>query len=77
MTALRALDERVHSATGRQMHYVACEAAAGFAAIGDEEEIGAVVWDRKDELAEYVTYGFFKPVQEYLNDTLAEPVTTA
>ncbi|MCA1191662.1 NUDIX hydrolase [Saccharopolyspora sp. 6V] len=74
VSELKVLGDRIHPKTGREMHYVACEAASGFAAIGDEEELAAVAWARRDELAEYVPYGFYGPVQEYLDDALATPV---
>lgn len=70
-TELKVLGDRIHPKTGREMHYIACDAPTGFAAVGDEEELAAVAWATLDELAEYVPYGFFEPVQEYLNDALA------
>lgn len=71
VSEIKTLGDRIHPKTGRQMHYIACEAPDGLAAVGDEEELAAVAWATLDELAEYVPYGFFEPVQEYLNVALA------
>ena len=71
-TELKVLGDRIHPKTGREMHYVAVDAPEGFAAVGDEEELAAVAWATHDELGEYVPYGFFEPVQEYLDDALGE-----
>jgi 8-oxo-dGTP diphosphatase len=68
--AVRLLGERVHPATGREMSYTACELLDGEAVIGDAEEIDAVEWVEHGQLAELVPYGFFEPVQTYLDETL-------
>lgn len=69
--AVELLGERVHPATGREMSYTACAVLDGEAVIGDAEEIDAVEWCRHGQLAEYVPYGFFEPVQAYLDDALS------
>jgi 8-oxo-dGTP diphosphatase len=66
----RVLGERVHPNTGRHMTYVACEPISGTAGIGDAEEIAEVAWVAHDQIAEYVPYGLFGPVQEYLDEVL-------
>lgn len=66
------LGERVHPATGRMMAYVACGAVGGQVKVGDPEEIDAVTWAPRDQLAELVPHGFFGPVQQFLDDALGD-----
>lgn len=66
----KVLGERVHPATGRTMVYIACEVVSGEATVVDDEELVELAWVEHDQLAEYVPYGFFEPVQQYLDDTL-------
>ncbi|MBT3077602.1 MULTISPECIES: NUDIX hydrolase [Streptomyces] len=68
--AVRVLGDRVHPQTGVPMTYVACELISGDAVVGDVEEIAAVAWIGHGEIAEYVPYGLFGPVQEYLDEAL-------
>jgi 8-oxo-dGTP diphosphatase len=68
--ALRLLGERVHPATGRTMSYTACEVVDGDASVVDRDELDAVEWLEHDQLAQYVPYGFYGPVQTYLDETL-------
>ena len=69
--ALRLLGERVHPKTQRLMSYTACKPLGDEEAIvGDVEEIAEVAWVRHEELPEYVPYGLFEPVQEYLDEAL-------
>ncbi|MFD5137480.1 NUDIX hydrolase [Streptomyces sp. NPDC058378] len=68
--AVSVLGDRVHPQTGRHMTYVACEVISGEAFVGDEEEIAAVAWVGHAEIAEYVPWGLFDPVQEYLDGAL-------
>lgn len=68
--AVRLLGERVHPKTGRAMSYTACEVVEGKARVADDEELDAVAWVSHDEIPEYVPYGLFGPVQEYLDDVL-------
>jgi 8-oxo-dGTP diphosphatase len=68
---VRLLGERVHPKTGRSMSYTACEVLQGEAKVADEDELDAVAWVTLDEIPQYVPYGLFEPVQEYLNEALA------
>ncbi|GHB55742.1 hypothetical protein GCM10010331_49480 [Streptomyces xanthochromogenes] len=68
--AIKLLGERVHPKTGRLMSYTAAAPLSGSAIVADEEELDAVAWVGLDEIPEYVPYGLFEPVQEYLDDTL-------
>jgi 8-oxo-dGTP diphosphatase len=71
--ATRLLGERVHPKTGRLMSYTACDAVSGEAHVADTEELDAVAWVAHEEIGEYVPYGLFQPVQDYLDDALASP----
>lgn len=68
--AIRLLGERVHPKTGRLMSYTACEVVEGEARVADAEELDAVTWAAHSEIADYVPYGLFGPVQQYLDETL-------
>ena len=68
--AVRLLGQRVHPKTGREMSYTACEPLEGEAHVADDEELDAVAWVTHAEIPEYVPYGLFGPVQEYLDDVL-------
>ncbi|MBZ6207492.1 NUDIX hydrolase [Streptomyces olivaceus] len=68
--AVRLLGQRVHPKTGREMSYTACDAVDGEARVADDEELDAVAWVAHGEIADYVPYGLFEPVQEYLDDIL-------
>jgi 8-oxo-dGTP diphosphatase len=68
--AVRLLGERIHPKTGRAMSYTACEVVDGEARVADDDELDAVAWVAHGELAEYVPYGLFGPVQEYLDGVL-------
>lgn len=70
VAALKVLGERVHPATHRTMSYTACEVIEGEARVADDEELDSYEWLAKSQLAEYVPYGFYEPVQEYLDATL-------
>lgn len=71
VAAREALGERVHPQTGRLMSYTACEPIGDCnARVGDPEEIDAVEWVESSRLADYVPYGFFEPVQAYLDEML-------
>ncbi|MFH8926362.1 NUDIX hydrolase [Streptomyces pristinaespiralis] len=63
----RLLGQRVHPKTQREMFYTACEVVAGEAHVADADELDAVAWVRHDEIADYVPYGLFEPVQAYLD----------
>jgi 8-oxo-dGTP diphosphatase len=68
--AVRLLGERVHPKTGRAMSYRACEVVDGEARVADGEELDAVAWVSHGEISEYLPYGLFWPVQEYLDGVL-------
>lgn len=68
--AVKPLGQRVHPSTGRDMSYTACEVIDGTAVVGDAEEIDEVAWVGGGRLAEFVPYGFFRPVQQYLDAAL-------
>lgn len=68
--ALRLLGERVHPKTGRLMSYTACEVVSGDAHVADDEELDAIAWVSLSEIPEYVPYGLYGPVQEYLDEVL-------
>jgi len=68
--AVRVLGDRVHPNTGVHMSYVACEPISGTAVVKDAEEIAEVAWISHGEIADYVPYGLYGPVQEYLNGAL-------
>lgn len=70
--AVRLLGERVHPKTGRLMSYTACAVVDGEAHVADDDELDAVAWVALDEVPEYVPYGLFEPVQDYLNESLSE-----
>lgn len=59
-----------HPKSGREMFYTACEPLQGEARVADEDELDAVAWVAHGEIKEYVPYGLFGPVQEYLDDAL-------
>lgn len=71
VTESKVLGERVHPNTRRTMVYVACELLDGNARVADDEELDEFVWSTKQDLGDYVPYGFFGPVQEHLDTVLA------
>lgn len=70
VAATKLLGERVHPKTGREMSYTACEVVDGEAHVADAEELDAVAWVTLEEIPQYVPYGLFEPVQEYLNEVI-------
>ncbi|MGD3106498.1 NUDIX hydrolase [Streptomyces sp. YGL11-2] len=70
VSAVELLGERVHPATGRLMSYTACEVVSGTAHVADTVELAELAWVAHDQISEYVPYGLFGPVQEYLDATL-------
>jgi 8-oxo-dGTP diphosphatase len=44
----------------------------GEAHVADAEELDAVAWVKLAEIPEYVPYGLFGPVQEYLEGVLTD-----
>ncbi|ONK09471.1 NUDIX hydrolase [Streptomyces sp. MP131-18] len=68
--AVKLLGERIHPKTGRAMSYTACRVLDGEAVVGDEEEIAEIAWVAHGEIAEYVPYGLYEPVQVWLDEEL-------
>lgn len=68
--ALKLLGERVHPKTGRLMSYTACSPVSGEAHVADAEELAEVAWVAHGEIPEYVPYGLFEPVQQYLDSAI-------
>ncbi|MFG2766695.1 NUDIX hydrolase [Streptomyces rubiginosohelvolus] len=66
--AVKLLGERVHPRTGRLMSYTACQILGGTAHVADTEELA---WVTLGDIPEYVPYGLFEPVQDYLDGTLS------
>ncbi|MFG3117869.1 NUDIX hydrolase [Streptomyces sp. NPDC048197] len=71
VSSVKLLGERVHPATGRLMSYTACDVVSGTAHVADTEELAELAWVAHGEIPEYVPYGLFGPVQEYLDASLA------
>jgi 8-oxo-dGTP diphosphatase len=67
----KILGERIHPNTGRMMVYVACNVIEGEASVVDDEELDSVAWADRASLTTYVPYGFYGPVEEYLNAELS------
>lgn len=59
-----------HPKSGREMFYTACTPVQGEARVADEDELDAVAWVAHSEISDYVPYGLYEPVQEYLDDAL-------
>ncbi|MBZ3904383.1 NUDIX hydrolase [Streptomyces griseiscabiei] len=70
VAAVKLLGERVHPNTGRLMSYTACEVMGGTAHVADTEELAELAWVAHAEIPQYVPYGLFEPVQEYLDAAL-------
>ena len=68
--ATKLLGNRVHPKTGRLMSYTACEVVSGVAEVVDTEELDAFSWVALADIPEYIPYGLFEPVQEYLANSL-------
>jgi 8-oxo-dGTP diphosphatase len=64
------LGERVHPATHRTIHYIACDVLNGTAHVTDDEELAELAWCDRATLAVYVPYPFHGPVQDYLDATI-------
>lgn len=71
VVAVELLGRRVHPKTHRLMSYTACDVVSGTARVADEEELDGLVWCAHSEIAGYVPYGLFAPVQAYLDRVLA------
>ncbi|WP_458089406.1 NUDIX hydrolase [Streptomyces malaysiensis] len=71
--AIKLIGERVHPKTGRLMSYTACSPLEGEAHVADEDELDAVAWVTHGEIPEYVPYGLYERVQEYLDEVIGLP----
>lgn len=71
VSAVKLLGERVHPATGRLMSYTACEVVSGTAHVADTEELAELAWVAHRQIPDYVPYGLFEPVLQYLDTALA------
>lgn len=67
---IKLIGDRVHPKSGRFMSYTACTILSGEAHVADADELDAVAWVAHGEITEYVPYGLFEPVQEYLDEAL-------
>lgn len=67
---VKLLGERVHPKTGRRMSYTACAIRSGEAHVADDDELDAVAWVSHADISDYVPYGLFEPVQQYLDEVL-------
>lgn len=65
------LGERIHPTTGRVVEYYACEVLDGEARVADAAELCAVTWVALEEIPEFVPYGLYRPVQDYLDEVLS------
>ncbi|MGP3924752.1 NUDIX hydrolase [Streptomyces sp. 8N616] len=72
VSAVKLLGERVHPKTQRLMSYTACDVVSGTAHVADEEELAELAWVTHAEIPEYVPYGLFEPVQDYLDGALSK-----
>ncbi|QQC90587.1 NUDIX hydrolase [Streptomyces alfalfae] len=70
VAGVKLLGERVHPKTGHLMSYIACQVLGGTAHVADTEELAELAWVAHGDIPEYVPYGLFEPVQEYLNGAL-------
>ncbi|MGW3493407.1 NUDIX hydrolase [Streptomyces sp. NPDC001020] len=70
VTPQSVLGQRVHPMTGWEIHYIACRPVGGEAVIASDDEVVGLVWAAHGEIPQYVPYGLFEPVQDYLDATL-------
>ncbi|KQX09295.1 NUDIX hydrolase [Streptomyces sp. Root431] len=70
VAAVKLLGERIHPQTGRLMSYTVCEVVGGTAHVADTEEVAELAWVTHGEIPQYVPYGVFEPVQDYLDTAL-------
>lgn len=70
VSAVKLLGERVHPKTQRLMSYTACDVVSGTAYVADDEELAELAWVAHADIPQYVPYGLFEPVQEYLDSAL-------
>lgn len=68
--AVSSLGTRVHPATGRTLHYVACAWVSGDVRVVADDEVADVRWVTRVELPTLVPHGLFSPVQTHLDVAL-------
>lgn len=68
---IETLGSRVHPATGRTMIYVVGEVVCGSARVAAVREVAEIAWCDRRQVAEFVPYPFFAPVQDYLDAHLS------
>lgn len=68
--AVKLIGDRVHPKSKRFMSYTAARVISGEAHVADADELDAIAWVSLGEIPEYVPYGLFGPVQEYLDEVL-------
>ncbi|MCX4809017.1 NUDIX hydrolase [Streptomyces sp. NBC_01239] len=68
--AVKLIGDRVHPKSKRFMSYTAARVVSGEAHVADADELDAIAWVSLGEIPEYVPYGLFEPVQEYLDEVL-------
>ncbi|OEV04053.1 NUDIX hydrolase [Streptomyces nanshensis] len=68
--ATRHLGERVHPATHRSITYTACEVISGTAHAAARAEVAEVAWCTRAEARTRVPYGFYGPVEIFLDSVL-------
>ncbi|MFI5726959.1 NUDIX hydrolase [Streptomyces cyaneofuscatus] len=64
------LGQRAHPMTGREIHYIACHPVGGRAVVASADEVAELTWTTHGEIPQYVPYGLFEPVQDYLDAAL-------
>ncbi|MFJ1550688.1 NUDIX hydrolase [Streptomyces sp. NPDC088246] len=70
VTPTSLLGQRVHPVTGREIHYIACRPLSGTAFVASVEELAELAWATHGQIPQYVPYGLFEPVQNYLDEAL-------
>ncbi|WP_030906608.1 NUDIX hydrolase [Streptomyces sp. NRRL F-5126] len=70
VSAVKLLGERLHPNTGRLMSYTACEVISGTAHVASTMEIAELAWVAHADIQQYVPYGLFESVQDYLDAAL-------
>jgi 8-oxo-dGTP diphosphatase len=70
--ALKLLGSRIHPKTQRRMSYTACEVVSGTAHVADLDELAELAWCSHSEIPEYVPYGIYVSVQQYLDEILPQ-----
>lgn len=67
---VESLGERIHPATGRRMHYVACAPGDDTPEVRDTDEIAELAWVDRSQVTALVPNGFHDQVRQYLESRL-------